>query len=270
MKNREKNLYAHFRAEILWMVQPILSRQRKDTRFFDQNLIIEPCDLGGCIIAAVSGTAMAVFRDPEGYCKEAMSVLVPEDAFDHCKPHVSVAMNYCGQQYSPELPEWAQAGQVVMHSSGMFVGTRMRHPDWMTEDDEFYPCLYQRTSAGNSIEIGVDYKADAGSAVEWRAVISKSIELANRKEALIGIAPGVIGLFDRIHNTITEKHQDGTHFYARQTLDSESGDCPIVLRISDCSDFVGIMMPMRLPKEPEVHLPEWLTATFPETQGGIQ
>lgn len=270
MTTKEKNLYAHFRAEILWMVQPILSRQRTDTRFFDQNLIIEPCDLGGCVVVAVSGTAMAVFRDPNGYCKEAMSVLVPEAAFDPCKPHVTVEMNYCGQQYSPALPEWAQAGNVVMHSAGMFVGTQMRHPDWMTEDDEFYPCLYQRTSAVNSLEIGVDYKADAGSAVQWRTVIARSVELASRKEDIIGIAPGVIGLFDRIHNTITEKHQDGTHFYAIQTTGNESGEGPIVLRISDCSDFVGLMMPMRLPKEPESHLPDWLTVSFPETQGGVQ
>ncbi|HBQ31538.1 MAG TPA: hypothetical protein DD739_02265 [Ochrobactrum anthropi] len=270
MTDDSKHLYAHFRADILWMIQPILASQQNDESYFGGDLIIEPCDLGGCIIIAISRTAMAVFRDPSGYCTTAMSALVPEAAFEYCKPHAAIPMSYCGQQYSPRLPEWSQAGDVVMHSAGMFVGTKMRHPDWMAEDDEFYPCLYQRTGAVGSLEVGIDYKAEPGRSISWRAPLTQAMELPAREEDIIGINPGVIGLFERIHNTVTENRQNGTHFYALQTTNSTTGHGPIILRMHDYPDFVGVMMPMSLPKDPQRDLPEWLTTTFPETQGGVQ
>lgn len=267
---KEKNLYAHFRADILWMVQPILARQQIDESYFGCDLIIEPCDTGGCIVVAVSRAAMAVIHDPDGYCREPMSVIVPTAAFDHCKPHATVPMFYCGQNYSPKLPEWSQAGQVIMHSAGMFVGTKMRHPDWMTEDDEFYPCLYHRTAAVGSLEVGIDYKATAGSTVSWRKPLTQLIALPPRSEDLIGLNPGVIGLFERIHNTIAENLQSGTQFYAVQTIDTKTGHGPILLRVHDFPDFVGVIMPMSLPESPIRDLPEWITTNFPETQGGVQ
>ncbi|MGH6859251.1 MAG: hypothetical protein ACRECY_03280 [Phyllobacterium sp.] len=267
---KRKSGFASFSSEILWMLQPIIEYSRLPgiDRGFDA-IVVEPCAEGGAIVAAVSGHAMAVLRDPDGTCSAAMTLGIPDAMFNACQPPEPICMNYCGEHYSCPLPEWAQPSVVFAYSSGTHVVPKMRHPDWAEEDTEFHPCLYTAFECGSRYHVGQDYKWTDGTPIDWRKALDRALASEVSTDGIFPVSTRVQGLFTRIADRIAEVRQKGASTFHRHSKNSEKGDPnPTLVTIEDYPNFVGVYMPQKpLPYQP----PElWFQKRIGERIGGVQ
>lgn len=267
---KDKPFIARFRADILWMLEPFVhyGRTLEDTR--KSKLIVEPCAVGGCMIIAVNSHGMAIFRDPEGSCSTSAAINIPCDAFPACEPNRSINLKYCNNSYDVPLPSWAQPDEVWVYDSGMFVMTKMRHPDWADQDHEFQPVLFQRTAMPEGIrDLDHDYFVESEIGLNWRKPLSRLEQQRPIKVELISINPSVLSLYERIHGRTTEQRQKGTLFHVTILGDDENRCDGLLLEIDETPDFFGVCMPMRGPSA-LAKIPDWATKRVHDALGERQ
>lgn len=266
---KPKSGFASFRADILWMLQPIVeySRRPEVDHWYDA-IVVEPCAEGGAIVAAVSGHAMAIFRDPNGTCSGAMTLGIPDDMFKACQSPEPIHMNYCGENYSCPLPEWAQPSIVYAYSVGTHVAPKMRNPDWSDQDKHFHPALYSSTECGNHYHVGQDYKWTDGAPLDWRDPLNKALASEAETSGTHQVNPEIIGLFTRIPDRIAEVRQKSARTFHRYTQAVDGKHLPTVVTIENYPDFVGCYMPQKpIAYEPPAL---WYQKRVGERIGGVQ
>ncbi|WP_206669159.1 hypothetical protein, partial [Brucella sp. 09RB8918] len=115
------------------------------------------------------------------------------------QPNRSINLKYCNNSYDLPLPSWAQPDDVWVHDSGMFVMTKMRHPDWADQDHEFQPVLFQCTAMPEGIrDRDHDYFVESEIGLNWRKPLSQFERQEPIKIELVSINPAVLSLYERI------------------------------------------------------------------------
>ncbi|RVE84025.1 hypothetical protein [Sinorhizobium meliloti] len=246
---KKKSHFGYFPARLLWAIEPIVQHHRNTemVRMLDGNVFLAPSQSGGALIGAVHGHAMAVFHAPDAYCSGPMTLDIPDAAFAAAEPPAPVCFNYCGSHYHAEVPEWMQPGTCFVHDAGIFIQPKMRHPQWAGEDNEFQPCLFQRTSSVGTHTIGADFRLKEGSPIDWRKALALAVSDTTAPAGdVLAFSPQLVNLFSRIEDMCwDESPEDRPRTFHRAT---GNGGKPgaIVLTIEGRPDFVGLYMPMKM------------------------
>lgn len=252
--NRNESFLAGFDSAILWMLQPICdwAQKTEPLRFLGGSLFVEPCVEGGVMVVAVSGNAMAVVRDPNGFATGAAVLALPSALFAACQPPEPIRQTYCGEVFELSPPEWMQPGRFYASSAGIFLQPRMRAPAFADHPDpEFHPTLFDAVECGRFHRVGLDYKFNAGVAVDWRKVVSMAMESGTGEADLIA-SPVVIGLFSRLNDGLRRPDGVGGRVFHRQR---KSG--AIVVQFEGTNDALGLYMRQTLSEAPA--WPTWFS-----------
>lgn len=240
----------HFRARLLWALQPIVDYNRKcdPMRFIDGNVFLEPAPMGGVFLGAAHGHAMAVFHDPNGYASGPMTLDIPGGAFAACKDPDPIHITYWGECYDLPLPEWAQPEKCYVYSTGIHVQPRMRHPDWSEEPDHFQPALYSIASSnGTKVHrVGFDFRLTEGIDIPWRKPLEKAAQAEPRRsDQPLAFNPAIANLFTRIREMYAFDRDcvSPPLIWHHATHISEEKWSPIIVTIEGHQEFVGTYMP---------------------------
>jgi len=188
---------------------------------------LEPADIGGVYIVAVTGHATAIIHDPEGFIEAPATLDIPDAAFAAAK---GVAI--------PTMTEWLQPGMVYVYSAGMHISPKMRNPAWADQDDEFQPALYSTPRSVRDHTRGLDYRlTPTGSALDWRAL------LATRQISYPSICfnPVVPALFNPLIEVPAKDHPSGTLISCPRKPEKSEAQM-FVLQMTDCPEFIGVWM----------------------------
>jgi hypothetical protein len=247
---------------IVWAMEPFVDYARRTSplRFLDGSIFIEPCAMGGAMIAAISGHAMAVVRDPEGQCSRPMAVDLPTVLFEACAPREPIRMSYCGEGYECPLPPWAQPGALWLTNAGSFLLPKMRHPDWAEENNEFHPVLFDAAASTTHHHVGRDYRCTIDKTFPWRRPLAIARGSEAQEAAFATAAPELIGLFARFHELFRRRLEDNPRVWMRFAAGGQ-----MVVTFERQPDFVGTLMQMT-PGEPEP-MPAWFETYDAETTG---
>jgi hypothetical protein len=243
----QKNLTGHFPAKLAWALEPIAEYAEDDLRFWDGSLFMEPAPDGGAFVGAVSGHVMAVFHSREAWCNAPMTFRVPIAAFcAACAPE-PVNLTFCGESHPVDVPEWMQPDTFWATNAGMFITTKMRAPCFAEEERAFQPVLFQRTASVGVHEIGIDYAAKAGVAIDWRRpLVSASTEAPGPALRSFAANPFIVSRLERIFDlALEESAPDAPPLFFHRPTGTPESPGPILITISGRPDIVATYMPMK-------------------------
>lgn len=249
MSNTEKHWCASFSTNSLLAITPF---RRMDDFGWGRNLHairIEPCPEGGILLIATDGTAMGVALDPKGNCTAPMTVYLPADMVDACKPPESPTLWVEGDTYSPKLPAWMIPTDVVLTDFGCMVC----HGSKKTEG-----VLHQRTADLGNIHRESDYRLIGDKFPDWRKAVPAS---SGREIRNLAFNPDMVAKFQaasRISSDCTGP--DGLMMYGQE---DEKG--PVVVRCRTYPNFWGMFMPVRRQEPVNDAIPSWLASPGKET-----
>jgi hypothetical protein len=197
---------------------------------------IEPCPAGGVLLIASDGHALAVARDPDGSCTGPMSVDIPDDLLEACRPPQRVYLNHEGEIYAPEMPAWMIPGLVLL--------------------TEYGGMLFPKSKRARGVlwEGSLD-KRSLNTYPDWRQLIP-----SGDLTPISGVAlnPDILARFSAAANIeVDGPWAEGVTLFG--TGDPHlPNDCgPIVVRTRTFPDFFGLVMPMRNGTHDRA-VPEWL------------
>lgn len=209
---------------------------------------LEPADIGGVYIIALTGHATAIIHDPDGYIDAPVTLDIPDAAFNAARGLQAPLMNYCGEEYEVTLPEWLQPWRVYVYSAGMHICTKMRNPAWAGEDDEFHPALYSTGCSVGHHTRGLDYTATrTKNAVNWRALLSTRPVDAGH----LCFNPVVPALFNSLIDVLAKEHPFSTAVHSLRK--ATNTDAPMhIFQMTNCPEFVGMWMGVKPVNPPEI------------------
>ncbi len=261
----EKLMIARFNANILPALWPMVKYSRKTEQMLSGEVFCEPCAIGGVMVGAISNQGMVVYRDPNGAASSAMTLSIPKQAFKSCKPPKPLDLYFEGDRHDVNLPEWAQPKEVVCINAGIWVSTKMRHPQWAEETSNFTPLLYDRiaNAASQTFYIGKDYQCIPQTIPMWRKPLLKAMENGVRKDPSFStLNPALAGLFyaplKRAKTLYGFEDTCCTFAFCGGTKtaanDEKNTGGAVLVTISTDPNFIGCFMPM---KDTAVGIPDW-------------
>ncbi|WP_180901222.1 hypothetical protein [Martelella soudanensis] len=232
-----------FNAKWLWPMKAVIdyARSQDPARFPLGHVGVEPAPEGGVFVSVFSGHAMAVIHDPDGRASEAVTLDLPDGAFDLRRPQDPIRMFSCGWEHAFNLPEWTQPGEALFHEAGMMIFPKMAPPSWHAdagEGEDFLPVLFQQSASGcNRLMPGHDYRISRGIPHDWRRLI------ANWKAGSFGadeirFNPQIPALFSGFLDAMSPHRTLSTKHWLRKTG-------PNVMTVAGHPEFIGFWMPMR-------------------------
>lgn len=248
-KRDRSKLYAAFDAKWLPPLKAFQDFNHETGGFLGKGCItIEPCSAGGVFIVAVTGFATAVIHDARGYASRAMHIMVPDDAFAAAEAPEPVRMTCEGWNYECELPEWAQPDDVHVFDAGMFVTTKMRHPQWAEAHKYFHPALYNRVAdQGPHIRPGLDFRISEGRTVDWPTLLRAAREGQLVEDADWHFNPWVVKLFDPLLQVLVG---DEARAVCHRTVINGRANRMAVMTVTGRPEFAGFWMHSRsLPRQ---------------------
>ncbi|WP_421405514.1 hypothetical protein [Agrobacterium fabrum] len=202
---------------------------------------LEPADIGGVYIVAVTGHATAIIHDPQGFIEAPVTLDIPDEAFAAAKGIELRPMNYWGDEYEATVPEWLQPGMVYVYSAGMHISPKMRNPAWAEQDDEFQPALYSAPCSVRDHTRGLDYRlTPTETALDWRAL------LASRQISYPSICfnPVVPALFNPLIEVLSKDHPSGMLVHCPRKPEKSEAQM-FILQMTDCPEFIGLWMGLK-------------------------
>ncbi|MEO1985748.1 MAG: hypothetical protein ABGX47_03715 [Martelella sp.] len=234
-----------FNAKWLWPMKAVIGHARlQDPAHFPLGHIgVEPAKEGGVFISVFSGQAMAVIHDPDGTASEALTLDLPDAAFDSCRPQDPVRMTSCGWAFAYRLPEWTQPGKALFRESGVMIFPKMAPPDWHADAEEgqdFLPLLFHQTAShSNHLMPGHDYRISRGILHDWRRLITNWMaDSFEGDEAHFN--PQIPALLAGFLDVMSPFEMPGIKHWLRRKG-------PNVMTVAGHPEFIGLWMPMREP-----------------------
>lgn len=215
---------------------------------------LEPADIGGVYIVALTGHATAIIHDPEGFIEAPATLDIPDAAFAAAKGVALPPMTYWGEEYAVTVPEWLQPGMVYVYSAGMHISPKMRNPAWAEQNDEFQPALYSAPCSVRDHTRGLDYRlTPTKAAMDWRAL------LAARQITYPSICfnPVVPALFNPLIEVLVNDHPKAILVHCPRKADKTDAQM-FILQMTDCPEFIGVWMGFK-PAEASIISEHFLT-----------
>lgn len=207
---------------------------------------IEPAEIGGVYIIALTGHATAIIHDPEGFIEAPAVIDVPDAAFAAAKGIDISPMSFCGDEYDVTVPEWLQPGMVYVYSAGMHISPKMRNPAWAGRHDEFQPALFSTPSSVRDHTRGLDYRL---SETKSAAFVREFLAADPISTAEICFNPIVPALFNPLIDVLLGDHPSAIPVHSfRKAVNSKAP--MLVTQLTDCPEFVGIWMAMNSAEAP--------------------
>ncbi|PZR77899.1 MAG: hypothetical protein DI537_42695 [Stutzerimonas stutzeri] len=234
--------FGMFSARYLWPLKPFveLSRHVSPLHFLDGNIVLEPCAQGGAYLVAITGHAMAIIHDVDAKASGPMTIDFPDAAFEAARPPKAPMMDYCGECYQPDMPEWMMPGTVYAHSAGMHISPRMRNPIWAEENDFFQPGLYSRTASVGTHTTGLDFRLKEGRPLDWRGFLRQTLDMPASTKADWHFFPQTPDLFTPLVNMFHQQEDPPKAILTHSPRQHPSGNDPVIIRLSGHPEFVGV------------------------------
>lgn len=247
---KETHHLGWFQAKHLWPLLQIVhhARETDPIRFIDGSIILEPCRHGGAYIVAVSGHATIVIRDEDAHVDTAVTLDIPDKAFEIAKGPSFPCMIHEGSHYQPPLPEWMMPGRVYVHTAGMFITPKMRHPDWAEEDDFFQPALFSVIASTGAHTIGLDFRMKEGRVINWPRLVSKTAQAPAATASTVFFNPRIPALFSDLMEFVVEEEaarDETSHPCSSHEMKGEDGAHTFMLRFDTHPDILAFWMGMK-------------------------
>ncbi|SMD18243.1 hypothetical protein [Rhizobium sp. RU36D] len=231
-----------FHARYLWPLRTFVDHARLVhlLQFLDGIIVLEPCSSGGAYVVAITGHAMVVIHDSDASISVPCTLDIPDAAFEAAKPAVGPLMDYCGQSYRPDPPDWMQPGRVYVYTAGIHIIPAMRHPVWAEEENEFQPCFYARTASVSEHNRGLDFRMTKGRPLDWRAFLKSTLELPDAAKATTRFDPHIPALFAPLLEMLRSTADTPPAIMSHTTKTHPSGQNPVILQISGHPEVLGV------------------------------
>ncbi|KKX24334.1 hypothetical protein [Rhizobium sp. LC145] len=259
--------FGWFQAKYLWPLLPFVeyAREIDQLRFLDGNILLEPCTEGGAYLVAVTGHASVIIRDPEARIDTPVTLDIPDQAFYAAKGIEIPTMDYCGERYQPEAPEWLQPGTVYVYSAGMHISPKMRNPIWAEEDDEFHPTLFSRSASVRDHTVGLDYRMTEGVKVRWRQLLKNMNQAPLADASTVYFNPRVPALFSELLESLWAENAHAPIPHVSHTMTVGEKASAIIMRFSGHPDVIGLWAGMQAQENgPEPIPSHFLASETPE------